>query len=263
MKQHIKKIEKTAKKIKLSLREKKHLSNVPRSNGFYFQIGLVVVLVLMFGLFQMKFDKKELVIDKPVIDMISEENIDPPDFVIEQEIPVELLEQFHRVHIQELIAIEVVEDDADVLPTVIYDSSIIVRRAPRIADVNVLVIEDEVEPIPVSLVSNVPVFPGCEKFSTKKMKIECMSEKIKKHVIKKFNTDIAIEFGIEGRQKALVTFVVNTNGEVVNVKARAPHPELQKEVVKIVSSLPKMKPAQQGFKHVSVTYALPVIFQVE
>lgn len=263
MKQHIKKIEKATKKIRLSLREKKHLSNVPRSSGFYFQIGLVVVLVIIFGLFQMKFDKREVVIDKPIIDMSSDDNIEPPDFVIEKEIPEELLEQVRRVHIQELTDIKVVEDDEDVLPIVIYDSSIIVERAPRIVDIKVVVIEEEVEPIPISLVSEVPIYPGCKQFSTKKKKIECMSEKIKKHVIKRFNTDIAIEYGIEGRQKALVTFVVNTKGEVINVKARAPHPELQKEVIKAVRSLPNMKPAQQGFKKVSVTYALPVIFQVE
>ena len=64
MKQHIKKIEKATKKLKLSLREKKHLSNVPRSRGFYFQVGIVVVLVIAYGLFQMKFDKKVVVNDK-------------------------------------------------------------------------------------------------------------------------------------------------------------------------------------------------------
>jgi len=256
MKKHI-------KKIKLSLREKKHLSNVPRSSGFYFQIGLVVVLVIIFGLFQMKFDKKEVVIDKPVIDVYSEENFDPPDFIVEKEIPEELLEQVRRVHIQELTAIKVVEDDEDVLPIVIYDSSIIVEKSPRVADIKVLVIEEEVEPIPVSLVSNVPVYPGCEKFYIKTKQIECMSQEIKKHVIKNFDTDIAIEYGIEGRLKTLVTFIINTKGEVVGVKARAPHPELQKEVIKVIRSLPKMKPAQQGFKNVSVTYALPIVFQEE
>lgn len=263
MKHHVKKIAKATKKIKLSLREKKHLSNVPRSSGFYFQIGLVVVLVIVFGLFQMKFDKKEVVIEKPTISSFSEEEISPPDFIVEQEIPEELLDQVQRIHIQELTTIKVVEDDEDVLPVVVYDSTIIVERPPRVADIEVVLVEEEVEPIPISLVSEIPVYPGCEKFSTKKAKVECMSEKIKKHVIKNFNTDVAIEYGIEGRQKALVTFVINVNGEVVNVKARAPHPELQKEVIKVVSSLPKMKPAQQGFKKVSVTYALPVLFQVE
>jgi len=263
MKQHIKKITKATKKIKLSLREKKHLSNVPRSSGFYFQIGLVVVLVVVFGLFQMKFDKKEVVIDKPVIYMSLDEEIALPDFVVEKEIPEELLEQVRRIHIQELTTIKMVEDDEDVLPVVIYDSSIIVERAPRVADIKVVLEEEEVEPIPISLVSDMPVYPGCEKYSAKKKQMECMSEKIRKHVIKNFNTDIAVEHGIEGRQKALVTFVINIKGEVVNVKARAPHPELQKEVIKVVSLLPKMKPAKQGFKNVSVTYALPVIFKVE
>jgi len=178
MKQHIKKIEKITEKIKLSLRDKKHLSNVPRSNGFYFQIGLVAVLVIVFGLFQMKFDKKIVVVAKPVIDMSSEENIDPPNFVIEKEIPEELLEQVNRIHIQELTTIKVVEDDEDVLSTVIYDSSIIVERSPRVVDIKVMVEEDEVEPIPISLVSDMPVYPGCEKFSEKKKQIECMSKNI-------------------------------------------------------------------------------------
>lgn len=263
MKQHVENIVKATKKIKLSLREKKHLSNVPRSSGFYFPMGLVVVLVVVFGLFQIKFDKKEKVIEGVIIPMSSDDEITPPDFVVEKEVPKELLEQVHRIHIQELTTIKMVEDDEDVLPIVIYDSSIIEERAPRIADIKVVLEEEEVEPIPISLVSDMPVYPGCEKISVKKKQMECMSEKIRKHVIKKFNTDIAIEYGIEGKQKALVTFVINIKGEVVDVKARAPHPELRKEVIKAVSSLPKMKPAQQGFKNVSVTYALPVILQVE
>jgi len=260
MKKHVKKIEKAVNKIKLSLREKKHLSNVSEGNGFYFQLGLVAVMVIVFGLFQMKFEKRVIVIDKPIIDMSSEDYISPPDFVIEKEIPEELLEQVNRIHIQELTTIKVVED---VLPTVIYDSSIIVKRSPRVADIKVIIVEEVIEPIPISLVSEMPIYPGCEMFSVKQKQLECMSKKITKHVHREFDTDIAMVYGIQGRQKALVTFVINEKGEVVHVKARAPHPELQKEVIKVVSSLPKMKPAKQGFKNVSVTYALPVVFQVE
>jgi len=157
MKQHIKKIEKAAKKIKLSLREKKHLSNVSRNNGLYFQMGLVVVLVIVFGLFQMKFEKKEVLIGKPIIEVSSDANIVPPDFIVEKEIPEELLEEIQRVRVQELTTIKMVEDDENVLPTVIYDSSIIVERAPRVVDIKVVVVEEEVELIPISLVSDMPV----------------------------------------------------------------------------------------------------------
>jgi len=262
MAQHIKNIKKVAKKLKTSLREKKHLSNVQRSYGLYFPVGLVSVLLIVFGLFQMKFEKKEVVVRKSIIDMYSDDNIVPPEFIIESEIP-KFLDEVQRIHIQELTTIVVVDDDEDVLPVVIYDSSVIVDRAPRVADIEVEEVEEVVELIPISLVSDVPVYPGCEIFADKKELFDCMSRKINKHINKEFDTEIASEYGITGRQKVLVTFVINTKGQVVNVRARAPHPELKKEAIKVVSSLPNMKPAKQGFRTVSVTYALPVIFQVE
>ncbi|NQY29701.1 MAG: energy transducer TonB [Flavobacteriaceae bacterium] len=262
MKQHVEKIKKGVKKLKISLREKKRLSSVQRSYGLYFQAGLVTVLLVVFGLFQMKFEKKDVVVRKSIIDMYSDDNIVPPEFIIERE-PPKLLDQVQRVHIQELTTIMVVDDDADVLPVVIYDSSAIPDRVPRVIDIEVEEMEEVVEPIPISLVSDMPVYPGCEIFTDKKKLVVCMSQKIKKHIKKVFNTEIANEYGISGRQKVLVTFVINTKGQVVNVRARAAHPELKKEVIKVVSSLPNMKPAKQGFKVVSVTYALPVVFQVE
>lgn len=263
MKHYADKIEKITKNLKLSLIDKKRLSNIPSDYGFYFAVGMVVVLVAVFGAFQLRFEKKDVVIDSPVIIASYEEIEIVPDFIIEKKIPEALIEQVDRIHIQELTVIEVVDDDEDVLPTVIYDSSVIVERVPRVSDIKVEVEEVEVEPIPIYLVSDLPIFPGCEKFSIKKQQFDCLSKNITKHVIENFDTEIAIQYGIEVRQKALVTFVINTKGVVVNVKARAPHPELQKEVISVVSSLPKMKPAQQGFKKVSVSYALPVVLQVE
>ncbi len=251
------------KKIKLSLSEKKRLSNVPKNNGLYFIIGLVTILVIVFVLFQMKFETKIIVIDKPIIDVSSDENIVPPDFVLEKKILELPLEEVNRIHIQELTTIKVVEDDEDVLPTVIYDSSVIVKRAPRIADVSVVGIEEDVDPIPISLVSELPVFPGCESVIDKEKKFECFQKNLSNHILRNFNNELAIEYGLTGKHKIMVTFVINTFGDVVNIKARAPHPELKKEVIKAVNSLPKMKPAQQGFKKVSVTYALPVIFKVD
>lgn len=251
------------KKIILSLREKKHLSNIPRSNGLYFQLGLVAVLVIVYSLFQLQFEQKEAVIDKPVINLDLEDNNTPPDFVIEKEIPIPPLDQVNRIHIQDLTSIQIVDDDTDVLPTVIYDSSHVLERTPDITDIDVVVVEDSLEPIPISLVSDLPVYPGCEKFSDKKKQAECMSKKITQHISKEFDTDIAINYGIKGRQRISVTFVIDTQGNVINVKARAPHPQLQKEAIKVLNSLPRMRPARQGYRKVSVTYALPVIFQVE
>ena len=90
-----------------------------------------------------------------------------------------------------------------------------------------------------------------------------MSEKIQKFVQKKFNTELAGDLGLEGRQRISVQFKIDKNGNVVNVRARAPHPKLQEEAIKVVKSLPKMIPGKQRGQAVGVLYSLPILFQVE
>jgi len=52
-------------------------------------------------------------------------------------------------------------------------------------------------------------------------------------------------------------------GNVIGVRARAPHPRLEKEAVRVINLLPKMKPGRQRGKAVIVPYSLPIIFQVQ
>ena len=90
-----------------------------------------------------------------------------------------------------------------------------------------------------------------------------MSDKIKKFVIKKFNTDLAGDLGLTGRQRINVIFKIDRNGNIVGVRARAPHPRLEKEAARVINLLPKMKPGRQRGKAVTVPYSLPIIFQVQ
>ena len=90
-----------------------------------------------------------------------------------------------------------------------------------------------------------------------------MSDKVMKFVQKKFNTDLANDLGLEGRQRISVQFKIDKNGNVVNVRARAPHPRLEQEAIRVVKALPKMTPGRQRGKAVGVLYALPILFQVE
>ena len=117
--------------------------------------------------------------------------------------------------------------------------------------------------MPFAVIENVPIYPGCEKKKTNADKKKCMSEKVQKFVVKKFNTELAGELGLEGRQRINVQFKIDRQGNVVNVRARAPHPKLEKEAVKVVSALPKMIPGKQRGKAVGVLYSLPILFQVE
>ena len=113
-----------------------------------------------------------------------------------------------------------------------------------------------------STVENVPVFPGCEKGNNAKRR-KCMSEKISKFVQKRFNTKLARNLGLSGRQRISVIFKIDKLGDVVGVRARAPHPKLEDEAIRVVNLLPKMKPGIQLGKAVIVPYSLPIIFEVK
>ena len=57
--------------------------------------------------------------------------------------------------------------------------------------------------------------------------------------------------------------LIDENGNIVDVRAKAPHPRLQKEVIRVVKLLPKIKPGRQRGKPVGVRYTLPVGIMVE
>lgn len=108
-----------------------------------------------------------------------------------------------------------------------------------------------------------PIYPGCESAQGNAAKKKCMSEKVQKFVIKKFDTGLAGDLGLEGRQRISVQFKIDKNGNITNVLARAPHPRLEKEAKDVINALPKMTPGKQRGKPVGVLYSLPIVFAVE
>ena len=119
---------------------------------------------------------------------------------------------------------------------------------------------DEVD-VPFSVVDQVPVFPGCEDLSSSEQK-KCISDNIKKHVNKNFNTNLASKLGLKGRQRINVIFKIDALGNITGVRSRAPHPDLEAEAIRVIKTLPKMIPGKHAGKNVSVPYSLPIIFQV-
>jgi outer membrane biosynthesis protein TonB len=117
--------------------------------------------------------------------------------------------------------------------------------------------------VPFTVVEEVPIFPGCETLQTNDEKKKCLVNGVTKHVAKKFNTDIANKLGLVGRQRIRVLFKINKEGLIEGVRARAPHPDLEAEAVRVVQNLPKMQPGKQRGKVVTVPYSLPIIFQVQ
>ena len=84
--------------------------------------------------------------------------------------------------------------------------------------------------------------------------VQYLSENIKYPII-------AREKGIQGR--VIVQFVVNKDGSIEDAKiVRSVDPNLDKEALRVVMSMPKWKPGKKDGKAVRVKYVLPVNFKL-
>ena len=112
-----------------------------------------------------------------------------------------------------------------------------------------------------AVVEKVPVFPGCENLENREA-LACFNKQMQKHVLKHFNyPEDARKNNIQG--KVYVYFLINKDGDVVDVKTRGADEILQTEAKRIFSLLPKMKPGVQRGKAVNVRYAMPLSFNLD
>jgi hypothetical protein len=116
--------------------------------------------------------------------------------------------------------------------------------------------------VPYAIIEEVPVYPGC--VGTRAEKAACLNMKIKKFTMKNFNVGLSKELGLsKGAKKIWTIFRIDKKGNVVDVKARAPHPKLKEEAERVARMLPKMEPGKQRGKPVGMKYTLPISFVVE
>ena len=237
------------------LPKKSTKADVSRNSSIYFAVGLVLMLFISNQLINYKsYDKSNVDIGSldleqeveeiiPIVDLKLPPPPPPPPPVAPQ-------------------VIEIVEDEEEVEETIIESTE--TDQEEEIAEVEDIVIEEVEEDVEVhfTVIENVPEYPGCEKGSNVK-KRKCMSDKITKFVQKKFNTDLAGDLGLTGKQRISVVFKIDKNGNVTGVRSRAPHPRLEKEAARVVGLLPKMKPGRQRGKAVVVSYTLPITFLVQ
>lgn len=122
---------------------------------------------------------------------------------------------------------------------------------------------DEIDDIPFPILEDAPIYPGCESRPKSQQK-KCFTEHITKHVNRKFNPDLAANLGLTpGKKRIFVMFKIDKTGNVVNIRARAPHKSLEKEAIRIVNLIPKMTPGKQRGRAVGVKYSLPIVFNVQ
>lgn len=106
-----------------------------------------------------------------------------------------------------------------------------------------------------------PTYPGC--VGTPSEKKACFSKKIKRFMSRKFDATIVDDLNIEsGTKRMWVNFNVDESGNISNINARGPHEDLEKEAIRVVSSLPQMTAARQNGRSVKISYSVPITIKV-
>ena len=209
-------------------------------------VGYVIVLAFMFIAFE--WTKRDIKIDtsQAITDLVFEEEIIPITEQPEQAAPPP---PPAAPPIAETLTI--VEDDADVEETTIATSEE-TNQAVEIKYVPVAVEEEEPEERTIfEVVEQMPEFPNGGMAGL----MQYLSKNIK-------YPTIAQENGTQGL--VIVQFVVNRDGSIVDAKVlRGVDPYLDKEAIRVISSMPKWKPGMQRGKAVRVKYTVPVMFRLQ
>lgn len=148
--------------------------------------------------------------------------------------------------------LNVVEDDVELEQQDIVTSEDNQKEAQVQTYVAPAVVEEEEESAQqiFTVVEEMPKFPGGDsellKFIAKSIKYPV----------------IAQENGIQGR--VICSFVVNRDGSVVDAEVlRGVDPSLDKEALRVISTMPKWTPGKQRGKPVRVKYTVPITFRLQ
>jgi len=110
--------------------------------------------------------------------------------------------------------------------------------------------EVEAEPEPFVVVEEMPMFPGGDLALLTYINEHCNYP------------EVAKENNIQG--KVIVRFCVTAKGSVSQISVlKGVDPELDKEAMRVVSTLPAFKPGKQGGKPVPVWYMVPITFTLK
>ncbi len=211
-------------------------------------MGMVVGLAVLFVGFEWGTrDVQVVTADEGVADIIAEEEIEitrqentpPPPPPPAAPVVTEVL--------------NVVDDDVELEQQEIVTSEDSQTEAQTQTFVAPVVEEEEEEAAQqiFTVVEEMPDFPdgglqGLLKFLAKNIKYPV----------------IAQENGIQGR--VVCAFVVNKDGSIVDIEVlRGVDPSLDKEAVRVLSTMPKWKPGKQRGKPVRVKYTVPVMFRLQ
>lgn len=223
--------------------KKTEKANLENKRGFFFEIGFIATLAVLLLAFEWstKVEKAE---DLGTVDInVDDEEMPPMTEQPQVELPPPPPPQQTVSDVIEIVDDKVVVDDVPWQDVEDQNAEIPVDIPVETAPVE----EEPEEPQVFFIVEEMPEFPGGELALRK-----YLAENVK-------YPEMAKENDIQGT--VYVRFVVDTDGSVKNVELmRGVDPLLDKEALRVVSSLPKFKPGKQRGKAVKVSHQVPIKF---
>ncbi|WP_375239391.1 energy transducer TonB [Aurantibacter sp.] len=132
-------------------------------------------------------------------------------------------------------------------------------------DIDSLRVINDVKEVPFSVIEDVPIYSGCGSFLSSEEKKQYMSSKINEFIAKNFDISITQKLGLpDGPTKITCAFTIDKTGKAINIRARASHPLLEKEAIRVLKLIPEFeKPGYFKGKPVEVPYGLPIKFVIK
>ena len=230
--------------------KKSQKANLEKQKNFSFLLGLVLSLSIIFVALEWgsvggnakDVDRALDVADLEDVMVIQDEQPEEPptpEEVPEQQLEVTLPEEF-----------KVVDDSKEVAKVVLVSADEKRELPPPAPIVTKAPVEEEAEDKIFEVVEEQPIPPGGS--------IEAMLKIIQKNLR---YPEQALDHEIQGR--VVVRFVVERDGSVSKPEVMRPiDPALDKEAVRVISTMGKWQPGKHRGKPVRSYYIIPVIFKI-
>jgi len=104
----------------------------------------------------------------------------------------------------------------------------------NVSALNLVINQDDT--VKFSEVENAPFYIDWCTSNISKDKIrECTDSGIKLFAKKNFNSQLAVNLKLSGYQRITSSFIIDKSGKIVNIRIRAPHPDLEKEAIRVIN----------------------------
>lgn len=223
-------------------------ANLEKGKGLSFLLGLVLALSVLYVFLELRSYDRVDAIENDKLDIADIEDtmlVEDPQEEEKQPEPEETKVQ--EVQLPEEFKVVSNEQKVEKVSLVSADEN---RKLPPPAPVVTPPAKEEEDENKVfMIVEQQPEFPGGTAALMK-----WLSTNVR-------YPEVAIENNIQGR--VIVSFVVEKDGSTTDVKVvRGVDPALDKEAIRLASSMPKWSPGKQRGKPVRSRFTLPVAFQL-